>query len=1246
MKNYIVRFSRVLNFLILAWSFFGFCSAFASNTVKENIDRKSENLSISGNDIWLNAGNTQRLHFRNEKGWYLESAEILSNNEWVKTFKPNNLFGINRCERGKASGPDTENKLDIQQIFDGKHHKSGRIKSLPAWLTYEFADNKAFLIDEYTISVPQDNLPSKGTPSSWILKGSNDGINWEVLDRKTSEEFAVASRNYTIQNPKSYRYFKFDEMKGTGSSLEIADIKLLDHSGSSNHGFFIGDTAASSFTDESDANNSKIVFHGTGWSTAFWVSNEDELPWVHVKTSGAQGKTMSFKTMAEGQEDGACYVGWSSYNKDAVVNGSWQAHHSGYPVIVGHSVVNSNDYGYLVYAENTVFNAQDSTGPYNSHSQLQVTHGCCGMQQNQFGYWALKYDKGYEQEYKMIFTHGNVKTKTGTLKISGILKKYLAPIIQEVAGNDQLDKRNLYPKREKELIALYKDPDIYVENEGYSPMECEYDNADGTFARGVEFGSTQLIIPTFLYSGYAQKNNDLINFFTGRAYEENRFQYFVHPGKDLDPNKPRNLSAAAPFTWFIQHDEAEPFYYQLTGDYEEHFLPFSQWCSYMKSAPAPDEQFIKDDFSVGNQRGFKQKRVSYWSDEKQNATHSSAVAWNLLLQYKVSGDESMKIMAFNMLDQFINPHINGDVEDLQDEFQSAPSTFGMCPEGVFLAAMANVEAFLISQDCSYLKCAEEFVYCGINMYSILPFVDPKAKPHSWWFDYWDNTTWQYSQGMSTGSEKDEIHGMTGIEIDAAKPGAYLAWLSQFVNVPSAYPMLNIFEKNHDAIFNPYGTVADGKYGIYTKECVYYESMAFHYINEVSDSSLLLVYPDAGVLDLSVRTKRNLSLYNPTNYSSSPSVYMKNLNEGTYKVSLDGTLLGTFSELDLQTKGIIVRIDPKQVRKIIAEPDSKPIAKGTGLKAEYFSSTNLSPDSLLIEQVDSSLKLNSKISLVKDQFSVRWSGEVEAPVSGEYTFYTTSNSGVKLYIDDRLVVKRWMNTNAVIQDSGKVSLSEGIRYPIRMEYYNSEGKGNIQLSWKIPGIPNQIIQSKYLYPATLSEFNFNSDTTYLSDLKEDFYRQLNWRKAEGCDGKGHNDSIPNLNWQILKKDKNVNGKTLIMDGKKYKKGLGSHSESIIEYSLNKHYEYFSAEVGIDDEITDGQVNEFKIRSGVGFRVYGDGKLLYETATLEPASPTESIKVSVKGINKLELMVVNNGRTKLNGYADWADAKLSGYSHTKK
>lgn len=88
----------------------------------------------------------------------------------------------------------------------------------------------------------------------------------------------------------------------------------------------------------------------------------------------------------------------------------------------------------------------------------------------------------------------------------------------------------------------------------------------------------------------------------------------------------------------------------------------------------------------------------------------------------------------------------------------------------------------------------------------------------------------------------------------------------------------------------------------------------------------------------------------------------------------------------------------------------PAGTGTGLRAEYFNNRELS-GAVVVSRTEASVDGDwgdgSPVGGAgRDDFSVRWSGQVEAPVSGEYVFSTVSDDGVRLWVNGVLVIDNW------------------------------------------------------------------------------------------------------------------------------------------------------------------------------------------------------------------------------------------------
>jgi len=91
-----------------------------------------------------------------------------------------------------------------------------------------------------------------------------------------------------------------------------------------------------------------------------------------------------------------------------------------------------------------------------------------------------------------------------------------------------------------------------------------------------------------------------------------------------------------------------------------------------------------------------------------------------------------------------------------------------------------------------------------------------------------------------------------------------------------------------------------------------------------------------------------------------------------------------------------------------------------------------------------------VEMPADRFSVRWSRMVEfAP--GTYRFIVNADDGVRLWVDNRLVIDHWID-QAFTSYVATVTISG--QTPITMEYYENGGIAAASLKWRrIDGLPD-------------------------------------------------------------------------------------------------------------------------------------------------------------------------------------------------
>ena len=120
--------------------------------------------------------------------------------------------------------------------------------------------------------------------------------------------------------------------------------------------------------------------------------------------------------------------------------------------------------------------------------------------------------------------------------------------------------------------------------------------------------------------------------------------------------------------------------------------------------------------------------------------------------------------------------------------------------------------------------------------------------------------------------------------------------------------------------------------------------------------------------------------------------------------------------------------------------------GSGLHAEYFQSLDMSgkPD---LTRTDATVNLQKNAG----DHSIRWTGTLQAPQSGNYELAINSASGVRLYLDGRLLIDSWksvLDTGvlAASQHYVSVALEAGQSHPLRIEAFQNGQPASVRFGW--------------------------------------------------------------------------------------------------------------------------------------------------------------------------------------------------------
>lgn len=144
---------------------------------------------------------------------------------------------------------------------------------------------------------------------------------------------------------------------------------------------------------------------------------------------------------------------------------------------------------------------------------------------------------------------------------------------------------------------------------------------------------------------------------------------------------------------------------------------------------------------------------------------------------------------------------------------------------------------------------------------------------------------------------------------------------------------------------------------------------------------------------------------------------------------------------------------------------------SGYSAQYFANQTLSGQPT-ITKVDPDINFvwndaSPDPAIPVDHFSVRWTKVINF-VSGTYRFTTSADDGVRIYIDDELVLDKWID-----QPATTYTVDENItggNHTIKIEYYENGGSALMMFNYEQIAIntpPDTGYQSEYFDNQTLS-----------------------------------------------------------------------------------------------------------------------------------------------------------------------------------
>lgn len=100
-----------------------------------------------------------------------------------------------------------------------------------------------------------------------------------------------------------------------------------------------------------------------------------------------------------------------------------------------------------------------------------------------------------------------------------------------------------------------------------------------------------------------------------------------------------------------------------------------------------------------------------------------------------------------------------------------------------------------------------------------------------------------------------------------------------------------------------------------------------------------------------------------------------------------------------------------------------------------------------------------IKQVDDAYGIVFTGYIDVPTDGVYTFYTSSDDGTKLYIGGEEIVDN-DGSHSVRERSGQVVLKQG-KHAFEVRYFEDHGGEALSVLWEGPDFPKQHVRAEVL-----------------------------------------------------------------------------------------------------------------------------------------------------------------------------------------
>lgn len=188
------------------------------------------------------------------------------------------------------------------------------------------------------------------------------------------------------------------------------------------------------------------------------------------------------------------------------------------------------------------------------------------------------------------------------------------------------------------------------------------------------------------------------------------------------------------------------------------------------------------------------------------------------------------------------------------------------------------------------------------------------------------------------------------------------------------------------------------------------------------------------------------------WSEFPAVTVAAVTVGE-EASVTGTRAVAVFDIVPETTATPTPVPPTATPTLTATPltpTTTPTPEVSDWRGEYFNNITLTGSPAVVRN-DSAVSFNwgtqaPASGLLLDGFSVRWARTV-AFSRGDYRFYVNADDGVRIWLDDQLLIDEWHGAMGATYTADRTL--RGGDHTIMVEYYEAQGDARINVWWERP-----------------------------------------------------------------------------------------------------------------------------------------------------------------------------------------------------